>query len=385
MYVRSLEPCTSLHLTAYHVSHCRFLKRHELKSQDAKLDAALDSTQVALSPPTIEYLIKSLGVCPVFLSSVTTVHWLLDTGNALFKTFTVNKENKRVLSSIHGFFRYSDCGRPAHIWFQHNLLERRSTYLMHDCPERVKTTIKKWAESPDDRRNLLRPLAVDSLIIDDATWAWSKGVVESAEKLLKYEHYSKEENAERIDEAVHYLYSLSQHFHILQEELNGTVEQLDYLLKVHELLSVSSASIPLASVEDSLRFIRSRTHNWHRWVNNWKERTEIRIHLFFNLSTQKDNAVNMSVAQLTSEIATETYKDSSSMITIAALTLVFLPGTFTSGLFSMPFMQQAVINSGAGWRLYLEVTLPLTLVVLVVWNSWRLYRNKQQPGGLQIG
>lgn len=101
------------------------------------------------------------------------------------------------------------------------------------------------------------------------------------------------------------------------------VEQLDYLIGVHQLVSSASFRMQTAStggakntsVADSLQFLRSRTHNWQRWVNNWKERTNIRIHLFFNLATQRDNGTNASIAHFTSDIATETHKDSSAMMT----------------------------------------------------------------------
>ena len=54
------------------------------------------------------------------------------------------------------------------------------------------------------------------------------------------------------------------------------------------------------------------------------------IHLFFSIASQMDNRNNLNIANLTSKIAIETKRDSSSMITIAAVTMVFLPGTFIS-------------------------------------------------------
>jgi hypothetical protein len=50
----------------------------------------------------------------------------------------------------------------------------------------------------------------------------------------------------------------------------------------------------------------------------------------FHLSSQMDNRTNVKIGKLTSKIAKETQRDSSSMITIAAVTMFFLPGTFVS-------------------------------------------------------
>lgn len=252
------------------------------------------------------------------------------------------------LRCTEGFFRYCDRGLPAHVWFQHDIIAKTSTYIIQGCPDCVKETIQEWAKTTA-AANLFRPLALETLIIDEVTWEWSKAVVEASKRLLEYvrilsnqvweiivltgyqELFSSHENADRIDTAVHSLHNLSQHLHILQEEMNGMVEQLDYLLHVHETLEAASfttlperglselitsdSTFGVTSTADSLRFLRSRTHNWSRWLGNWKERTEVRIHLFFNLAAQRDNNTNARIAQLTTQIANETHKDSSSMMT----------------------------------------------------------------------
>lgn len=52
------------------------------------------------------------------------------------------------------------------------------------------------------------------------------------------------------------------------------------------------------------------------------------------------------------------------MKVIAALTMVFLPGTFLSSVFGM-----AALNN-AHWWLYVALTLPLTILVLLAWWLW---------------
>jgi hypothetical protein len=54
------------------------------------------------------------------------------------------------------------------------------------------------------------------------------------------------------------------------------------------------------------------------------------MNLFFSIGSQVDNRTNLQIAELTSKISQEAKRDSSSMITIAAVTMVFLPGTFIS-------------------------------------------------------
>ena len=60
-------------------------------------------------------------------------------------------------------------------------------------------------------------------------------------------------------------------------------------------------------------------------------------HRPFNIASQNDNRTNIDIAATSKQIAEdsrriaeEAKKDSSSMITIAAVTMLFLPGTFVS-------------------------------------------------------
>jgi hypothetical protein len=115
---------------------------------------------------------------------------------------------------------------------------------------------------------------------------------------------------ERLSAASHELHSLAQNLHVMQEEMNGIIEKLDFLTDIYNL--VMTRPCP---VRDSLQHLRSRTREWHRWLHNFRERTNIRIQLGFHLATQKDNRTNREIAELTGEIAKQTQRDSSAMIT----------------------------------------------------------------------
>ena len=66
-------------------------------------------------------------------------------------------------------------------------------------------------------------------------------------------------------------------------------------------------------------------------------------------------------------------RDSESMKTIAAVTMVFLPGTFVATFFSMGFFHfgsgdDLYLTVAPQWWLYVAVTLPLTIAVLTFWR-----------------
>jgi hypothetical protein len=63
-------------------------------------------------------------------------------------------------------------------------------------------------------------------------------------------------------------------------------------------------------------------------------------------------------------IAKEARADGNAIKMIAALTMLFLPGTFLSSVFGMPSLENATL------RLYVTLTIPLTVVVMMLWWLW---------------
>jgi protein-S-isoprenylcysteine O-methyltransferase Ste14 len=97
--------------------------------------------------------------------------------------------------------------------------------------------------------------------------------------------------------------------------------------------------------------------------------------------------VTQQDASTSTTIAREAKADGNSMKVIAALTMVFLPGTFLSSVFGM-----AALNN-AHWWLYVALTLPLTFLVLVTWWLWVTFpnnvlgsaKNKSSAGNVSSG
>ena len=85
----------------------------------------------------------------------------------------------------------------------------------------------------------------------------------------------------------------------------------------------------------------------------------------FNLVTQQDSETNMSIAQATKN-------DSAAMKTIAALTMIFLPATAVSSFFGMAFFngQGGGFSVTSDWWLFLVSTIPITVVLFLVWLNW---------------
>jgi hypothetical protein len=84
--------------------------------------------------------------------------------------------------------------------------------------------------------------------------------------------------------------------------------------------------------------------------------------------------VSINLAEDSRVLASASKRDSSSMKTLAAVTVVFLPSTFMASLFATPLFNW---DAGPGetvviarFWIYWAVTVPLTLVTIASWLLW---------------
>ncbi|KAK4445621.1 hypothetical protein QBC34DRAFT_163822 [Podospora aff. communis PSN243] len=84
-------------------------------------------------------------------------------------------------------------------------------------------------------------------------------------------------------------------------------------------------------------------------------------------------AIQAMIAQLNQEqstrVANASWREATSVTTITIITLVFLPGTYTSTLFAIPWFAETVRGGDLEFQrtLYLALTSALTIVVVSLW------------------
>lgn len=111
------------------------------------------------------------------------------------------------------------------------------------------------------------------------------------------------------------------------------------------------------------------------------ERTKAQVQTVYSMIGQRDNKLNI-------DTATAARRDSNDMRIIAAVTLIFLPGTFTATVFSTTFFNFQNRSPGiVSWWLwlYFVVTIVLTLVVLAGWYYISKKQNMTIWQSLNIG
>lgn len=103
------------------------------------------------------------------------------------------------------------------------------------------------------------------------------------------------------------------------------------------------------------------------------------VYQLFQLSNQRDSKTNIKIADATADVALLTQRDSASMITIAAVTMLFLPGTFISAILSTTFFDYGDdgLRISRRWWILPATTIPLTVIVFAIWLGWRYMRLKK--------
>ncbi|KAI9778892.1 MAG: hypothetical protein M1839_007855 [Geoglossum umbratile] len=144
---------------------------------------------------------------------------------------------------------------------------------------------------------------------------------------------------------------------------------------------------PEQHLRDSLDYHANLSSFRRVQAQTLQKRVQTQLGVLYSLISQRDNKLSMSVAEVSKEIADATRRDSSSMKTIAALGLVFLPGTFIAALFGagvMALPPPPVAEARAGtahlvvsrsWWVFFAISAPLTAVTVVVWAAYLRWRS----------
>jgi len=141
-----------------------------------------------------------------------------------------------------------------------------------------------------------------------------------------------------------HLHHLAQNMHILAEYYADAEAKVEFLIRAYSAYRdagswVKTPAVTMQQDLNHLEAMRWRTSVSKRWIVDYKDRVNIRINHVFHVSNQEQ-------AMATAAIAQDTAKESSSMGTVAAVTLFFLPPTFVC--VCVPSYVQTRTSSPAG-------------------------------------
>lgn len=185
----------------------------------------------------------------------------------------------------------------------------------------------------------------------------------------------------------------------------GMIEPvLDQMERCQRLLSERSdakiwedlAAQSCAAASVDLHQLRMKHNECLVGIENVISRAQMHLNLMLHSSNLAESRATQALAQqsrdlaeVTTLLAQQTSRDSASMITIAAVTMFFLPATFVSSLFSMGFFvfdQDGSLKISEMVWIYPAVVVPLTASVFTTWLAWiKLRPNKVQKEVKKLG
>ncbi|PVI03014.1 hypothetical protein DM02DRAFT_726795 [Periconia macrospinosa] len=175
----------------------------------------------------------------------------------------------------------------------------------------------------------------------DETLALSRKVHEVASKIKNHDRL-RQISARMLD------YILT----VRKETSESAVASTDQRKKYNEALHKLSEAVPM---------LQRQLNASANYLTYMQYRAENLSQVIIALLTHEDAAASINLAEASK-------KDTSSMKTIAIMTMIFLPATFFAALFSVPLLQwdQSPVVQTRFW-VYWAFTLPSTAVVFAIW------------------
>ncbi|KAK8101340.1 hypothetical protein PG999_011714 [Apiospora kogelbergensis] len=182
-------------------------------------------------------------------------------------------------------------------------------------------------------------------------------------------------NKEKPEPSYRWLHDISRHAVHVTETLDVSIETMDGMLLQHEAIKERlEGDDSWQTVHRQLCFSRQllKGLRWRSMAN--EKRLQNEIQLAFHMVTQYDSGVSVAIGKAAKE-------DSAAMKTIATLTLIFLPPTFISSVFSMSFFK---FDTDTGWTMsnnfwiYWVWAIPMTLITSALWYYWQKQTTPEQ-------
>ncbi|KAF2745121.1 hypothetical protein M011DRAFT_527898 [Sporormia fimetaria CBS 119925] len=330
----------------------------------------------SIRPATLKALRKAGLSTSVLASIYSSEGFWAKLENQNFVQYDTDKR----LKSFEFAYRYI-CGWDRGVSYIHFLrTEHTRTYFCINYPSRAREKITAYLKRYPEFA--YRDFFLDAVAADDCLKEWHLNIGERRESVLHHER-KYEDEAIDFNTATRQLHSLARDWHTLEQGCSILQTQLGFLRQVYEKYislccdSKNAWSVDVTStMGESLDALRSRCDNYTKWTMVYRDRTTLRINLLFHLASQREARTSTSIAASNKTIAEQTRRDSASMITIAAVTMLFLPGTFVSAILSTTFFDYGKdgLSVSGQWWILPAVTLPLMILVFGVWWMWQWWR-----------
>ncbi|KAF2464693.1 uncharacterized protein BDR25DRAFT_241689 [Lindgomyces ingoldianus] len=237
-----------------------------------------------------------------------------------------------------------------------------------------------------------RPFFLEALAADECLKEFQRNIGDRRKLLVQHERTKGDKDID-FNTATTALHRLSRDWHTLGQDCQDFYTKLQFLQDAY-MKYMRNIQDPkngwkvdkFSHTDESLEVLKSQCDNFVRWTSVYRDRTNIRINLLFHLANQRESRTSTQIASSSAKIAEQTQRDSSSMITIATVTMFFLPGTFISAILSTTFFDFGPegLSVSRQWWILPATTIPVMIIVFGVWLGWRYWRFKKKKSDLKL-
>ena len=195
--------------------------------------------------------------------------------------------------------------------------------------------------------------------------------------MIEFEEHR--ENARRLKPQADYprLHEVARHAITVTEILEVNVRTLDSIVKCHDRFAnpnalASATKRELQQTHQRFLFQSHMVYSIRCRCTSYKERIRNEIQQAFNLVAQED-------ARTSVDIAVATRADSQALTSMAFVTLIFLPPTFISAVFSTTFFDFG--SDSDSWKvsnkfwIYWAWVVPTTVIVALIYHRHMLRKS----------
>ncbi|UKZ86452.1 uncharacterized protein TrAFT101_002281 [Trichoderma asperellum] len=254
-----------------------------------------------------------------------------------------------------------------HSCTQLSIANNSTTYFFLDLPGSV--LARFMGDVARDSKLSTRFFYMDTLIADEAMRTWQKNI---ALKRTELKSLDKTIDDSKVNnQSLRELHALAREWHILARNLSDYSALLKFFKTSssrYYALTDSHASkwaLDIMSLNGTLEYLDSSCQSLTYLISDYSGRTKTRIDLLYHLASQSESQSARELAELARQ-------DSAAMLTIAAVTLLFLPGTFIASILSTTIFNFAdgEMQVYRKWWIFPVTVVPFTILVFVAWFAW---------------
>ncbi|KAL7950102.1 hypothetical protein V8C42DRAFT_309493 [Trichoderma barbatum] len=313
----------------------------------------------AVNPAMLRCLRRHAGLFNTFIEATCGIgHWYSTKHMCYADDFVDQIEEKK----FEVFYEYIP-QEKKHSCTQISRGLNSTTYFFLDLPGSV--LARFVGDVAKDARLSIRFFYLDTLIMDEGMRTWQKDIALKRTELKSLD--KTVDHSEVNNQSIHELHALAREWHILARNLSDYAALLKFLRSTSsKYFSITGPyAQDMVMLNGTLEYLDSSCQSLTYLISDYSGRTRTRIDLLYHLANQAESQSTRELAQLARQ-------DSAAMLTIAAVTLLFLPGTFIASILSTTIFNFAdgEMQVYKKWWIFPVTVVPLTILVFIVWFAW---------------